>query len=323
MEELKHEVDLFEIGTEEDMSVFDKEERNQDGLYRPSLENAKDKTKGYQATIRFLPNFFKDEDGVVKKGQISIKSHVHYANIQGDQDLTGYYDCNKNFDPKCDLCTIFWKLNKSKNEADVEKSKLINRSTKWYSYVYVIEDENNPELEGQILVFGYGAQVKEKINQQRTNELGTGKCNVFSLTEGKDFRLIIKSKGEGREKVTYEGSTFLETSPVKLFNPANKSWVKVPIKDGKIEAKVQNKLLQTLLDRKTELENFEPKVWDDDTKAKVEKIIAYLTGDDVFTADRQASHASKESSKKIEEDTTPVDSQTADDFFSIEDDSEN
>jgi len=318
MEELKHDVDLFEIGTEEDMSVFDKEERNQDGLFRPSLANAKDKTKGYQATIRFLPNFYKGEDDVVKKGQISIKTHVHYANIQGDQDLTGYYDCNKNFDPKCDLCTIYWKLNKSKNEADVEKSKLINRSTKWYSYVYIVEDENNPELEGQILVFGYGAQVKEKIAQQKNNELGTGKCNVFSLTEGKDFRLIIKSKGEGREKVTYESSSFLETSPVKLYNAAKKVWMPLPVQDGKIPANAQKKLLQILLDRKTELENFEPKVWDDATKTKVEKVIAHLTGDDVFVADRQASSASSESSKTVEE-SAPAGSQTADDFFSIED----
>ena len=319
MEELKMSADLFEFGADDkSLEVFDKEEKNQDGLFRPSLEKAKDKTKGYQATVRFLPNFFKEEDGTVKKGQISIKSHVHYANIQGDQDLTGYYDCNKNFDPKCDLCTIFWKLNKSKNEADVEKSKLINRSTKWYSYVYIVEDENNPELEGQILVFGYGAQVKEKIAQQKNNELGTGKCNVFSLTEGKDFRLIIKSKGEGREKVTYESSSFLETSPVKLYNKVKKSWMPLPVKDGKIAQNAQAKLLQVLLDRKVELENFQPKIWDDATKTKVERVIANLTGDDVFVADRQASSASNTSSPSKEE-SAPKDSQTADDFFSIED----
>ena len=321
MEELKMDVDLFAIdGQEEDLSIFDKEEKNQDGLFRPSLANAKDKSKGYQATLRFLPNFYKNEEDVVKKGQISIKSHVHYANIQGDADLTGYYDCNKNFDPKCDLCTIYWKLSKSKNEADVEKSKLINRSTKWYSYVYVVEDENNPELEGKILVFGYGAQVKEKIAQQKNNELGTGKCNVFSLTEGKDFRLIIKSKGEGREKVTYESSSFLETSTVKLYNPKKKSWMTLPVENGKIPENAQKKLLQILLDRKTELENFEPKVWDDATKAKVEKVIAYLSGDDVFVADRQAASASNTSSKTIEE--AAPDSQSADDFFSIEDSAE-
>jgi len=318
MEELKHEVDLFDI-EDDDMSVFDDEKHNLDGIYRPSLENAKDKSKGYQATIRFLPNYYKGEDDVIKKGPISIKKHVHYANIAGDADLTGYYECNKNFEPKCDLCTIFWKLHESKNEADVEKSKLINRSTKWYSYVYIIEDENNKELEGKILVFPYGAQVREKIRQQKNGEAGS-KCKVFSLTTGKDFRLIIKSKGSSREKVTYESSLFLDTSPVKLYNESKKSWITIPVdENGKISPSAQNKLLKLLLDRNSDLNSHEPKVWSDETKSKVKKIIAYLTGNDVFVAEQQATHSSPETSSKFEN-SAPENTQTAEDFFSIDDD---
>ena len=37
------------------LSVFDKTTTNNDGIYRPSLKDAKDKKIGYRATLRFLP----------------------------------------------------------------------------------------------------------------------------------------------------------------------------------------------------------------------------------------------------------------------------
>lgn len=318
--ELKAQVDLFDINADDDsMSVFDKKGKNLDGIYRPGLETAKDKSKGYFATIRLLPNFMKVGDEITK-GASAFEKEVHFAKLPIETELYGYYECNKNFEPKCDLCTLYWKLNKSKNEADVEKSKLISKTSKYYSYVLVVEDENAPELEGKILVFPFGYQIKEKINQQRTGELSSTKekINVYSLTQGKDLKLIIKSKGNSAEKITYESSSFLETSAIKLYNEANKTWHPAPVgPDGKFAEKVQEKVLNFLLKRDVELEAHLPKPWDDEMKAKVAKVIAYLSGNDVAIASRQANAGSSKASQEFEK-TDVTNSTTADDFFSIE-----
>ena len=74
---------------------------------------------------------------------------MHYANLKNEPGLANYYDCSKNWEDKCPLCTIYWKLKNSKNQADVEKSGLINRTTKYYSYVQIIEDELNTMRSGR------------------------------------------------------------------------------------------------------------------------------------------------------------------------------
>jgi hypothetical protein len=118
---------------EQELSFLNNEKRNQDGFYRPLLEQSIDPREGYKSTIRFLRNLTRDG----KIGPAAIEKHIHYVNLPNHPDLRGYYDCGKNISPKCDLCTFFWKLKKSTNQADIEKSKLIDRSTKYYSYVMI------------------------------------------------------------------------------------------------------------------------------------------------------------------------------------------
>ena len=200
---------------DETMSVFDKKTTNNDGIYRPNLKDATDKKIGYRATLRFLPNLIQTEDGNVKGGPSSIEKHLHYVDMKNDSSIGGYYDCRKNYEPNCELCTEYWKLKNSKNAADNEKADLIKRSTKYYSYVLVVEDAQHPELVGKILVYPFGYTLKEKINSERNGEVTGEPCNVYDLSKGKDFKLIIKEKGGFQN---YEASQFMEVSSIKLFD---------------------------------------------------------------------------------------------------------
>ena len=96
---------------DETMSVFDNKPTINDGIYRPKLTDAKDKKIGYRATLRFLPNIL--ENG--KIGPSAIEKHVHYVDIKNVSGISGYYDCKKNYDKDCPLCTEYWKLTNSKN----------------------------------------------------------------------------------------------------------------------------------------------------------------------------------------------------------------
>ena len=297
------------------MSVFDKTTTNNDGIYRPNLKDATDKKVGYRATLRFLPNLL--ESG--KLGPNAIEKHIHYVDMKNEANLAGYYDCRKNYEANCEICTEYWKLKNSKNAADNEKADLIKRTTKYYSYVLVIEDEQHKELVGKILVYPYGYTIKEKINSERNGEVTGEPCVVFDLTNGKDFKLIIKEKGGFQN---YESSQFMDVSPIKLYNEKKGLFMAAPVdEDGKItDPKVKNKIKQVLLDKTVSIDDHKAKEWDDSVKSKVSQILGILNGQDVYIAEQKTKQASNDST--VTEDISPVETEAtdADEFFSLDDD---
>jgi hypothetical protein len=325
MSEKEKKVNLFDMSDDDStMSFLDEKKRNADGIYRPSIEDAVDKKEGYKATIRFLPNFKKD--GTV--GASAIEKHLHYAKLLNNPDLKGYYECKKNLgDNTCPLCTTYWELYNSKNAADKEKAELIKRNTKYYSYILVIEDENNKELEGKILIYPFGFKIKEKINAQKKGELDGIKSNIFDLANGKDFRLIIKeNKTPQGVYPNYDASSFLEASPIKINGK------KVPVEKneaGKIvitNEKIQKGLQDFLLKRDVDLDEYEAKPWTDEETNKVEKIIALVNGSGIAGAKSSIGKASKETFASTQEDSPNdtfsfekvEDDNDVDDFFNVE-----
>ena len=320
---------LFDSSDEsqkEELAFLNKENKNQDGIYRPRLEDAADpKGVGYKATIRFLRNVYRDGSGT---GPAAIQKHVHYADFKDYPELAGYYDCEKNISQQtpCPLCTTFWKLYKSTNQADVESSKRIKRSTKFYSYVMIIEDEQHPELVGKILIYPYGPKIKQKINSEINGDVGE-KCNVFDFVNGKDFRLIIKlvktpaPDGRGTvEMPNYDTSQFLVKSPIKIWNEKTTKFVTPPTvedENGKlsiVDKKWQAKIKEVVTNRPTNvnLEDHAPSMegWADDKRSNVEKIIKIITGGDFSSAETSI----KKSSSKLPT-VDIIEDDSIDDFF--------
>lgn len=301
---------------DETLSVFDKKSQNQDGIYRPKLEDAKDKKIGYRATVRFLPNLLANG----KIGPSAIEKHVHYVDFKNEASLAGYYDCNRNYHDKCDICAMYWKLKNSKNQADVEKSELVKRTTKYYSYVLIIEDEQQPDLVGKILVFPYGYTIKEKINSERNGEVSGVPCNIFDLQKGKDFKLIIKEKGNFQN---YDSCQFLDSTPVKLYDEKSKAFKTAPVdENGNItNPKVQAKIKETLLNKEVDIDEHKPEEWTEETKTKVSQIVSILQGEDVYIAEQSVSNSSTNTTNT--EESSPIgdsDATTADDFFNLDED---
>jgi hypothetical protein len=69
-------------------------------------------------------------------------------------------------------------MQNSKNAILIDKSKQLKYSKKFYSYVLVIEDEQQPELVGKIMIMQYGKQLKTKSHLKEMVKLGVA-CNVF------------------------------------------------------------------------------------------------------------------------------------------------
>lgn len=270
--------DLFNGGLDSKMDFLNdqKTTTNNDGIYRVDLSKCKDKKKGWRSVVRFLPNLTKDG----KVGQSAIDKITHYVDIKSQKELSGWFDSPKNFNEKCPLTDLYYTMQNSKNAILIEKSKQLKYSKKYYSYVLVIEDEQQPENVGKIMIFQYGKTIKDKIQAERNGEISGVPCNVFDLSAGKDFVLVVKEIQTGDETYPdYKMSMFKpETTSLPIYFKEKGAFKNAPLVDGKIDPNAQSKVRDFLLEREFSLEDFSPKKLTDEQQSKITEITNFLTG---------------------------------------------
>jgi len=262
--------DVFNLDKTEASSYLEQKAKNDDGLLRPKLEEGKDGTRSL--VIRFLPNLMKTG----KIGPTAIEKHIHYADFKQNPELAGYFDClkNVNIGKECPLCKAFWALKNTKDPKDEAKAKLISRSTKYYSYVYVVEDTQKPENEGKIMIFPFGFKIFQKIKAMKESKRNP--CTVEDLVHGANFELIIT---EVAGYYNYDQSKFETPGPIEIGG------TKLKVNDdGTIEPKHKEKIKLFLKSREHDLDDFMPKDWTDEQHTKAEKIIGHLSGNFTSTA---------------------------------------
>jgi len=252
----------------------EKKAQNSDGIYRIDLTKAKDKKRGYRSVIRFLPNLTKDG----KLGASALEKISHYVKVKGADELNGWFDSPKNFNEKCPLSDLYYVMTNSKNAVLMEKAKCLNYSRKYYSYVLILEDENQPELVGKIMIFQYGKTIKDKIQSEKDGDISGSPCNVFRIDSGKDFVIWVKEITTGDETYPdYKNSMFKpESSTITIFKDGVGK--NVPLSNGQIDPKFNNVIRDFLLNREFELEDYAPKKLTEEQQSKINEISAYLTG---------------------------------------------
>jgi hypothetical protein len=250
--------------------------KNSDGIYRVDLSKCKDKKKGYRSVVRFLPNLTKEG----KVAQLAIEKITHYVDIKNPKELSGFFDSPKNFNEKCALTDLYYQMTNSKNAILQERAKMLKYSKKYYSYVLVLEDEQQPELVGKILIFQYGKTIKDKILAEKNGEISGVGCNVFDLSQGKDFVLLVKEIQTGDETYPdYKMSMFKpETTSLPMYFKEKGVFKNVPLVEGRVSSDVQSKIKDFLLDREHELEEFAAKKLTEEQQAKITEICNFLTG---------------------------------------------
>jgi hypothetical protein len=270
--------DLFNGSLDSKMDFLNEQKTtNNDGIYRVDLSKVKDKKRGWRSVIRFLPNLTKDG----KVGQSAIEKITHYVDIKQPKELSGWFDSPKNFGEKCPLSELYYNMQNSKNAILIEKAKQLKYSKKYYSYILVLEDEQQPELVGKIMIFQYGKTIKDKIQAERNGEISGVPCNVFSLDSGKDFVLVVKEIQTGDETYPdYKMSMFKpETTSLPIYFKEKKAFKNAPLNaEGKIDPSVQGKIKDFLLDREHDLEEFAPKKLTEEQHSKITEITNFLTG---------------------------------------------
>jgi hypothetical protein len=297
----------------------EKKQVSSDGIYRIDLSKVKDKKKGYRSVVRLLPNLTKEG----KVSQSAIEKITHYVNIKNPKELSGWFDSPKNFGERCPLTDLYYNMVNSKNAILVEKAKMLNYSKKYYSYVLVLEDEQQPELVGKIMIFQYGKTIRDKILAEKNGEISGVPCNVFDLAAGKDFVLLVKEIQTGDETYPdYKNSMFKpETTSLPIWNEEKGQFRNVPVVDGKVDPRAQAMVKEFLTKRDHDLEEYAPKVLTEEQQAKITEISNFLTGKSSSTFPK-AQSAPSSNDFDFEEEYTPKATAAAstttddDDFFS-------
>ena len=255
---------------------------NYDALFNPNVEvkeqtskNAEeynptaDKGQGgvYKAIIRFVPWWQDPTYGSIKeKWSCWLEDPV----TQRGRSI----DCPSSVGKPSILQDMYWKLKKSENVALQKKADIFSRRHTFASLIQVLQDKQQPELEGKILVYKYGVKIWEKINAELKPLIGE-KHDPFDIVNGKAFALVI-TKVSGYNN--YDQSKFLsgdkERIPLCIPNAEGKL---VPI-NAKSDKKEVFSWVKT---NSPDLNKYGFQEWDNDTHDYVNHVITAVTGQGV------------------------------------------
>lgn len=144
-----------------------------------------DKAGNGNAIIRFLPAI----DG-------EFVPFVRYwqHGFQGTTGLWYIEMCPTTKGKKCPMCDENRQLWNSGKDADKKLASKQKRQLRFITNILVIKDPANPENEGQVKLYKFGAKVWDKINElmHPTEGLGEESINPFDFWEGAPFKLKIR-----------------------------------------------------------------------------------------------------------------------------------
>jgi hypothetical protein len=255
------------------MSQLSKE--NYEALFNPNVEIKEQNLKNtdeynagaekgqggvYKAIIRFIPWWQDPTHGSIQEKWV--------AWIEDPLTQKGRaVDCPSSVGKPSLLQDMYWKLKKSDNISMQKKADIFSRRHTFASLIQVIKDQQQPELEGKILIYRYGVKIWEKINAELKPLIGE-KHDPFDIVNGKIFGLVI-TKVSGYNN--YDQSKFLNEK-IPLCIP--KDGKLKPIDDKTNRADVFNWVKTNSPD----LGKYAFQEWDQETIDYVNHVINSVTG---------------------------------------------
>ena len=231
--------------------------------YSPTA--AKGKNNVYQSIIRFIPWWKNPKHGSIQEKWVSYL--VDPVTNRGK-----YVDCPSSIGKESPLQQTYWKLKKSESVQEQKLADIFSRRHSYASLIQVIKDENNPELEGKILVWRYGVKIWEKINAELKPVIGE-KHDPFDIINGKAFALVI-TKVSGYNN--YDQSKFVDKKiPLCIPNEEGKL---IPVASNGQLTKKQDEVFSWVKEGSPDLDVYSYREWDQETYEYVNHVITAVTG---------------------------------------------
>jgi hypothetical protein len=256
--------DLFNLNPDDFSGKAASQARKVDeNVYNPGPDQGQNGV--YKSVIRFVPWAADPSKSKYKKYAAKLVNPLTNERI--------VIDCPSTIGKSSILWSLDLELRKLANEEPEivkEIQKHFNRYYNYYSPVYIKRDPQNPGLEGQIKVFSYGYTIDNLIQQEINPEaelVSVSKINPFSLTEGKDFVLVVKRKTKAWRD--FSSSKFMnEVSPLIVKHPTKGT--DIPISD---DPKVRGFISEFLKNNTPDMSAYHYKEW---TDSDYEKVAEYI-----------------------------------------------
>lgn len=314
---------IFDIDQSTATAAVDEKKKGTDGLYRVDLKKASDGV--YRAKLRLLPNI--DADGKIdKENPYWIKKIMHYVKVPVP-DLKGYIDSPKTVNEKCQLADTYFTLEKHDDPVMKERAKMLSYVVRYYAYVLVVEDKQQPDMEGKIVIWPFGTKIFNKIKDMHDGNITGTVESVADLGQGHDLMLNVREIGG---YPNYDNCQF-DTARTSVFvpNPKGEGLVRVPTEEngnGKqiVAKKAQSSVIEMLTSKTVDLQDYAYQPHDAATQSKVQNIINYLMNSDTNAAQGAIGNASQATSgfdaESYFDDADGDSSASSDDFDSAFDD---
>ena len=215
-------------------------------LYKVSFKDGKNSI--YTATVRFIPWVNNPARCIVDKQVSWVKDPINNRGM--------YIDDPRSIGEYSPVTDMFFKLYNTKIDAFVDYAKR-NLSSKhqYASLVQIINDEQHPELNGQIKVFIYGKKIWQKIYDQE-HLPGVPPVNPFHPIEGRFFYIrCVEQSGFNN----FDQSMFLDKGN-------SSSAMLIPNEDGTAMVQIdettdQNRVIEYLKSASPDLSKYEYQPW--------------------------------------------------------------
>jgi hypothetical protein len=173
-----------------------KEVKNDSLIYKISPKAGKNGV--YSSLVRFIPWWKNPKKSLVEKWEAWLENPVTKKGVT--------VDCPSSIGKQSELMDIYWKLKNSPNPTVQDKAKYFSRKRKFWAIVQILKDENNPALEGKLMIMKFGPKIYDKIQAELKPEYGTPHV-PFHPFEGKPFHIKCK---EVATFPNYDESKFLD-----------------------------------------------------------------------------------------------------------------
>ena len=251
-----------------------------DALFHPKVELGTEKVSKTNAG-EYSPTADKGQNGIYKSiirfvswwqdPQHSISDKWVCWLVDPVTNRGKLVDCPSSVGKPSSLQDMFFKLRKSESVQEQKKSEIFSRKHQSTAIIQVIQDAQNKEAEGKLLIYRFGKKISEKIEAEKKPVYGEPH-EPFDLLDGKAFALII-TKVSGFNN--YDQSKLLPMDKDAKVVPFGTEGLKLyPINERTPREIVFN----FLKDNSPDLGKYAFQEWDQETREYVNQVILAVTG---------------------------------------------
>jgi hypothetical protein len=192
----------FEKLTQELSKLTQTESKSDTRFWYPNVDKA---GNGY-AVIRFLPAPGDEELPFIRMFEHGFKGPTGQWYIENSLTTVGKDD------PVGQMNSVLWNSTTDDNSPARKQARAQKRKLNYICNIYIVQDQANPENNGQVRLFKMGKKIFDKLNEAMNPQFADEKpMNPFDLWEGANFKLKIRMV-EGYRN--YDKSEFSEPAPL-------------------------------------------------------------------------------------------------------------